>query len=272
MTKFVRLIWVYGEEDSFCKEGWTRTPANCPSGKSLDGDTALHDAKMTMAECISSIDHVERCLLSERKLTSLCNTRMPPFDPQWASETEWCETRSPADNARLRSSRPGLKYRIMARPRTFDPNDVLLAARQIFWRKGYQSTSLDDITEATGLTKPSLYAAFGDKASLFLKVLDDYHDRLIMRSGRILSEAPNARAAVEAWLTSLLLADFNERLERLILNRLEADRAQCAADFDPVAATRTIMVIYMGLMAMAKQKPSSQQVKMVIGQIGKLLP
>jgi len=303
MTKFVRLIWVYGEEDSFCKEGWTRTPENCPSGKSLDGNTALHGAKMTVAECISSIDHVERCLLSERKLTSLCNTRMPPFDPQWASETEWCETRSPADNARLRSSRPGLKYRIMARPRTFDPNDVLLAARQIFWRKGYQSTSLDDITEATGLTKPSLYAAFGDKASLFLKVLDDYHDRLIMRSGRILSEAPNARAAVEAWLTSLLpvcsgekgrngclsintltdgglndaaveksIADFNERLERLILNRLEADRAQCAADFDPVAATRTIMVIYMGLMAMAKQKPSSQQVKMVIGQIGKLLP
>jgi TetR/AcrR family transcriptional regulator, transcriptional repressor for nem operon len=191
----------------------------------------------------------------------------------------------------------------MARPRTFDPHDVLLAARQIFWRKGYQSTSLDDITEATGLTKPSLYAAFGDKASLFLKVLDHYHEQLIRRSERILSEAPNARAAVEAWLTSLLpicsgekgrngclsvntltdgglndaaveksIANFNERLESLILNRLQADRAQFAADFDPVAAARTIMAVYIGLMAMAKQKPAPQQVKLVIGQIGRLLP
>jgi TetR/AcrR family transcriptional regulator, transcriptional repressor for nem operon len=191
----------------------------------------------------------------------------------------------------------------MARPRTFDPHDVLLAARQIFWRKGYQSTSLDDITEATGLTKPSLYAAFGDKASLFLKVLDHYHEQLIRRSERILSEAPNARAAVEAWLTSLLpicsgekgrngclsvntltdgglndaaveksIANFNERLESLILNRLQADRAQFAADFDPVAAARTIMAVYIGLMAMAKQKPAPQQVKLVIDQIGRLLP
>src|ERR1700721_4735641 len=94
----------------------------------------------------------------------------------------------------------------MARPRTFDPDEALLAARQVFWRKGYQSTSLDEITEATGLTKPSLYAAFGDKASLFLKVLDHYHDQLLARSARVLSEGPNARAAVEAWLTSFLPA------------------------------------------------------------------
>lgn len=191
----------------------------------------------------------------------------------------------------------------MARPRTFEPNDVLLAARQIFWRKGYQGTSLDDITEATGLTKPSLYAGFGDKASLFLKVLDHYHDQLIKRSEGILAETPNARAAVEAWLTHFLpacsgergrngclsvntltdgglndpavaksIADFNARLESLILNRLQVDRAQFASDFDPVAASRTIMVIYMGLMTMAKQKPSPQQVKMVISQIGRLLP
>jgi TetR/AcrR family transcriptional regulator, transcriptional repressor for nem operon len=190
----------------------------------------------------------------------------------------------------------------MARPRTFDPNDVLLAARQIFWRKGYQSTSLDDITAETGLTKPSLYAAFGDKASLFLKVLDHYHDQLVTRSARVLSEGPNARAAVEAWLTSFLprcsgekgrngclsvntltdgglddaavgksIANFNAHLENLILERLKAGRAEFSAGFDAVAATRTIMAIYIGLMAMAKQKPSPEQVKSVIGQIGKLL-
>src|ERR1700761_3848570 len=92
----------------------------------------------------------------------------------------------------------------MARPRTFDPQDILLKAREIFWSKGYQSTTLDDITAATGLTKPSLYAGFGDKASLFLKVLDDYHDRLVARAAGILSDAPTARVAVETWLMSLL--------------------------------------------------------------------
>jgi TetR/AcrR family transcriptional regulator, transcriptional repressor for nem operon len=190
----------------------------------------------------------------------------------------------------------------MARPRTFDPQDILLKAREIFWSKGYRSTTLDDITAATGLTKPSLYAGFGDKASLFLKVLDDYHDRLVARSAGILSGAPTARAAVEAWLMSLLpicsgkkgrrgclsvntltdggpkeaaversIANYNARLENLILARLEADRAKFPPDFDPVAASRTIMAVYTGLMAMAKQTQSEQQVKQVIGQVGKLL-
>ena len=51
----------------------------------------------------------------------------------------------------------------MARPRSFDPDEALDLARDVFWRKGFQGTSLDDITAATGLAKPSLYAAFGDK-------------------------------------------------------------------------------------------------------------
>jgi AcrR family transcriptional regulator len=190
----------------------------------------------------------------------------------------------------------------MARPRTFDPNDILLKARDVFWQKGYQSTSVDDIAAATGLTKPSLYAAFGDKASLFLKVLDDYHDRLFARSAKILSDGPTARAAVEGWLMSLLpicsgkrgrrgclsvntltdggpnnaavdksIANYNARLEGLILGRLEADRAQFSRDFDPVAASRTIMTIYTGLMAMAKGPQSEAEVKLVIGQVIKLL-
>jgi hypothetical protein len=57
----------------------------------------------------------------------------------------------------------------------------------------------------------------------------------------------------------------------LILARLEADRAKFPPDFDPVAASRTIMAVYTGLMAMAKQTQSEQQVKQVIGQVGKLL-
>src|SRR6202790_2682892 len=76
----------------------------------------------------------------------------------------------------------------MARPRSFAPNEALDLARDVFWRKGFQGTSLDDITAATGLAKPSLYAAFGDKDALFLKILDRYHASIVADAERILNE------------------------------------------------------------------------------------
>ena len=62
----------------------------------------------------------------------------------------------------------------MPRPRTFDESDVVAAARDEFWSRGYAATSVDDLTAATGLGKGSLYGAFGDKHGLFLLALDDY--------------------------------------------------------------------------------------------------
>jgi TetR/AcrR family transcriptional repressor of nem operon len=62
----------------------------------------------------------------------------------------------------------------MARPRTFDEDTVLEAARDAFWKSGYAATSMDDLTAATGLGKGSLYAAFGGKRELFDRVFRDY--------------------------------------------------------------------------------------------------
>jgi AcrR family transcriptional regulator len=62
----------------------------------------------------------------------------------------------------------------MARPRKFDETDVVAAARDEFWSRGYAATSVDDLTSVTGLGKGSLYGAFGDKHGLFLRALDDY--------------------------------------------------------------------------------------------------
>ena len=62
----------------------------------------------------------------------------------------------------------------MARPREFDESDVVAAARDEFWSRGYAATSVDDLTTVTGLGKGSLYGAFGDKHGLFLRALDDY--------------------------------------------------------------------------------------------------
>jgi TetR/AcrR family transcriptional regulator, transcriptional repressor for nem operon len=64
----------------------------------------------------------------------------------------------------------------MPRPRKFDETDVVAAARDEFWLRGYAATSVDDLTSATGLGKGSLYGAFGDKHALFLRALDDYID------------------------------------------------------------------------------------------------
>jgi AcrR family transcriptional regulator len=65
------------------------------------------------------------------------------------------------------------------RPRGFDPADALKAASERFRTRGYAGTSLDDLVEATGLARPSLYAAFGDKRALYLAALD----RTIARVG-----------------------------------------------------------------------------------------
>jgi AcrR family transcriptional regulator len=62
----------------------------------------------------------------------------------------------------------------VARPRKFDENGVVAAVRDRFWEAGYAATSLTDLTEATGLGRASLYGAFGDKHTLYLRVFDEY--------------------------------------------------------------------------------------------------
>jgi TetR/AcrR family transcriptional regulator, copper-responsive repressor len=60
------------------------------------------------------------------------------------------------------------------RPRSFDTDQVLESVRDTFWRYGYAGTSMDQLAAATGLHKPSLYGAFGDKKKLYLAALDNY--------------------------------------------------------------------------------------------------
>ncbi|MFY9351207.1 MAG: TetR/AcrR family transcriptional regulator [Sphingobium sp.] len=89
------------------------------------------------------------------------------------------------------------------RPREFDPEEALSAALQVFWEKGYEGASLAELTDAMGITKPSLYACFGNKESLFHKALDLYErDKLCyMRSAL---DAPTARGVAERLLRGTL--------------------------------------------------------------------
>lgn len=60
------------------------------------------------------------------------------------------------------------------RPLAFDPNEALDAAMRVFWLKGYEGASLSDLTEAMGINKPSLYAKFDNKRTLFLAAIEHY--------------------------------------------------------------------------------------------------
>ena len=62
----------------------------------------------------------------------------------------------------------------MPRPKEFNPDDAIEKAMQVFWHKGYEATSVEDLLEAMDLNRGSLYDTFGDKRQLFLKVIDRY--------------------------------------------------------------------------------------------------
>lgn len=89
------------------------------------------------------------------------------------------------------------------RPRSFDVDAALDAALPVFWRHGFLDASLSDLTATMGLSKPSLYAAFGDKAALYLKALDRYISMWLAPHIQILDEEPDAYSAVERLLISL---------------------------------------------------------------------
>jgi AcrR family transcriptional regulator len=82
------------------------------------------------------------------------------------------------------------------RPRAFDPDAALEAALEVFWRQGYEGTSLADLTAAMGINRPSLYAAFGNKEQLFGEALERYSTGPGAYAADALA-APTAREVVE---------------------------------------------------------------------------
>jgi AcrR family transcriptional regulator len=88
---------------------------------------------------------------------------------------------------------------LTGRPREFDIDKALERAMDLFWRQGYEGTSLSDLTRELGLTRTSLYAAFGSKAALFLKALDLYEDRAGYRAAALTARTARdyARALLE---------------------------------------------------------------------------
>lgn len=105
----------------------------------------------------------------------------------------------------------------MAGVKQFDRADVLSRAMMVFWRRGYEATSIRDLVKATGINRGSIYATFGDKKGLFLAVLDHYGEKVGKPLMAELSD-PDPRRAVERMFDSIIKRTSDSRLPRGCLN------------------------------------------------------
>ena len=183
----------------------------------------------------------------------------------------------------------------MGRPLEFDPRDALDKALELFWRHGYEGTSLTDLTKAMGIVRPSLYATFGSKEDLFRKVVDLYWSRH-MGFARAAREKPTAREVVEALLFGFAdavtgcgtpagclgvngalacspasediqkeLAARRTRDEAILRKRLERARSEgdLPKDVSPADLAKFIATVLRGMAVQAKSGASRQDLRRV---------
>ena len=185
---------------------------------------------------------------------------------------------------------------VQGRPRNFNIDIALEQALLLFWRKGYLGTSLTDLTEAMGINRPSLYAAFGNKETLFRKALDRYRDRQTAFLRDALEE-PTARSAIERMMqvgvdlvtdpgnpstclmaqSLLACADPDDPLHQELAERRAAgelairarfERAVAEGDLppdaDPAALARFVLTVNFGLSVQAAGGASRTELLQVV--------
>lgn len=124
----------------------------------------------------------------------------------------------------------------MARNREFDVEQALDRAMDLFWRRGYAATSLQDLLSELGIGSGSLYAAFGPKDKLYAMALDRYcalNTRALVEQ---LESASEVRPALRAVLTQLIEADLAEPERGCLVVRTATERASDPASVERVAA------------------------------------
>jgi len=196
---------------------------------------------------------------------------------------------------RSEETKPQVKAaKTRGRPRSFDRATALERAILAFWERGYEATSVSDLTRVMGIGAPSLYAAFGDKQALFAEVVAEYGTRYGSFTDRALAEEPTARAAVARILreaaaeytapdrphgclvvhaaTNCTTPEVEESLrERRNANlvtlerRIEADIAagELPADLDAAALARHAGAVIQGMSQQARDGASREELAAV---------
>jgi AcrR family transcriptional regulator len=184
----------------------------------------------------------------------------------------------------------------MGRARAFDSDEALDRAMTVFWSKGYEGTSLSDLTEAMGINRPSLYAAFGNKQELFRKALERYGDGPSSYERRAMAQ-PTAREVAEGLLRGAadvqtdpatpagclavlgttycaedsspvgkIVIEFRLAGQAAIRERFERARADgdLPADADPQALTHYLSTVVCGMAVQAASGASRKDLERVI--------
>jgi TetR/AcrR family transcriptional regulator, copper-responsive repressor len=120
------------------------------------------------------------------------------------------------------------------RPRGFDREDVLERAMLLFWSRGYEATSISDLTKAMGVTPPTLYSFFGDKKRLFLEAVDRYQEGPGCFGAKALTEEPTAERSMRRLLLEAVKSFSGTRGPKGCLVVLGA--TNCARQSDDVFA------------------------------------
>jgi len=98
----------------------------------------------------------------------------------------------------------------MARTKQFDERQALVSAMLVFWEKGYEGTSINDLEQAMGLKRTSIYNAFGNKSAIFERVMSCYKESVMSALFSDLDAAPNIREGVRRMLNGALDIHFDE--------------------------------------------------------------
>ncbi|WP_432161958.1 TetR/AcrR family transcriptional regulator [Streptomyces tendae] len=183
----------------------------------------------------------------------------------------------------------------MARTKEFDPDAALRAALELFWRRGYEATSMSDLVEHLGVGRASIYATFGNKRELYLKALARYEQGLLPDLLEDLSRPgpalPGVRSLVRRYAeeasaddsrlhgcfvtnTAAELAPHDavaarrvernwDQLETVLHTALARARAEgdLPAGRDPLALARMLLVLLQGMRVVGKASPDPARVR-----------
>jgi TetR/AcrR family transcriptional repressor of nem operon len=113
----------------------------------------------------------------------------------------------------------------MARSKEFDEKRALAAAMEVFWRQGYENTSLEALMREMGIAKQSLYDTFGDKRALYLKAMAFYRERTNSSLRETLTSAPNVKEGFARVLLGLVAESREQHLRGCLLLSANLERA-----------------------------------------------